>query len=87
MLYRDNDRSLDERRTEAVEESIAEDSESGNEVLCLIDAENDRGSTSEENCMSNDNYDFGNGLFVTTRSDRVARNWRCSFYIANCRKC
>ena len=43
-FYRDNDRNLDERRVEAREETIA-DSESDDEVLCLVDSDSDRGST------------------------------------------
>ena len=55
-------------------------------MLCLVDAESDRGSTSEENCISDDNVDFDDGLFATTHSGRVAGNWGCSYYITNSRK-
>ena len=35
-------------------------------MLCLVDAESDRGPTSEENGISDDNDDFDDELFVTT---------------------
>ena len=41
-------------------------------MLCLVDAQSDRGSTSEEKWISDDNDHFDDGVFVTTRSGRVA---------------
>ena len=55
-------------------------------MLCLVDAESDRGSISKKNCISDDNDDLDDGLFVTTCSGRVAGTWRFSFNIVDSRK-
>ena len=40
-------------------------------MLCLVDAESDKGIS-----LDNDDFDdFDDGFFVTTRSGRVAGNW------------